>query len=322
MLRTALRHSREVLPFLPRPDVHPEAKPASRTVFDVGMNNGDDSAYYLSKGYRVIAVEANPVLAERGGVRFQAEIASGQMVIEPLGISPRAGRIPFWINQERDVFSSFDFARASRGGMQCHSVVVDCVPFDVLLKKHGVPHYLKLDVEGAEPYCLTSLQSIGLPQYVSVEAESLDYLLLLWQLGYRQFKIVDQMRHNSRFPDFTNDNTLSRFAKRACNYADRFKNRIVKVPFPRGSSGPFGEETPGSWQTLDETTYNWLHLHFGHADRGNLNPDSWYDFHAKAPRASVGMHRTTSLNTRNVTPIWELRPRAPGFVINSGHAEA
>jgi len=322
MQRHTLRESLEVLPFLQKPEICPETRPESRAVFDVGMNNGDDSAHYLSKGCRVIAVEANPILAQRGRVRFQAAIASGQMVIEALGISHRPGKVPFWINEERDVFSSFDLARATRGGMPCHSVVVECITFDALLKKHGVPHYLKLDVEGAEPHCLASLQSMGLPQYISVEAESLDYLLLLWQLGYRQFKIVDQMRHNSRFPDFTNDNQFSRFAKRACAYADRFKNRVVKVPFPRGSSGPFGEETSGSWQTLEETAYNWLHLHFRHANRGSLNPDSWYDFHAKAPRASAGMHRVASLSARNVTPIWELRPRAPGFVIQSNHAEA
>ena len=322
MQRHTLRESLEVLPFLQKPEIAPETRTETRTVFDVGMNNGDDSAHYLSKGCRVIAVEANPILAQRGRVRFQAEIASGQMVIEALGISHRPGKVPFWINEERDVFSSFDLARATRGGMPCHSVVVECITFDTLLKKHGVPHYLKLDVEGAEPHCLAFLQSMGLPQYISVEAESLDYLLLLWQLGYRQFKIVDQMRHNSRFPDFTNDNPFSRFAKRTCAYADRFKNRVVKVPFPRGSSGPFGEETSGSWQSMEETAYNWLHLHFGHANRGSLNPDSWYDFHAKAPRASAGMHRVASLSARNATPIWELRPRAPGFVIQSNHAEA
>jgi len=31
-------------------------------VYDVGMNNGDDTAYYLSLGFRVIAIEANPEL--------------------------------------------------------------------------------------------------------------------------------------------------------------------------------------------------------------------------------------------------------------------
>lgn len=278
----AFRDSREDIPFLRRPEVLQETKSVSRTIFDIGMNNGDDSAHYLSKGYRVIAVEANPILVQRARARFHTEIASGRMVIEPLGICNHPGRVPFWINEERDVFSSFDRMRASRGGAYCHSVDVDCVTVDTLLKKHGVPYYLKLDIEGAEPYCLTSLRSIGLPEYVSVEAESLEYLLLLWQLGYRHFKIVDQMRHNSRFPDFTNDSVLSRLAKRMCEYVDRFKNRAVRVTFPRGCSGPFGEDTSGSWQTVEEVAYNWLHLHFGYNNRGSLSPNSWYDFHAKA----------------------------------------
>ena len=173
----------------------------------------------------------------------------------------------------------------------------------MLLKKYGVPYYLKLDAEGAEPYCLKCLPSISLPEYVSVEAETIEYVLLLWQLGYRQFKIVDQMRHNSSFPDFSNDNIFSRSAKRVCWYADRFKNRFSRVPFARGCSGPFGEETPGSWQTFEEVAYNWLHLHFGHHKRGSLNRFSWYDFHAKAPAAPAGAARVRHLGRTGSSAI-------------------
>jgi hypothetical protein len=132
-----------------------------------------------------------------------------------------------------------------------------------------------------------------------VEAESLEHLLLLWELGYRQFKIVDQMRHNSRFPDFTNENVLSRVAKRSCGYADRFKNRLAKVTFPRGCSGPFGEDTSGRWQSVEEVAYNWLHLHFGYNNRGSLNPNSWYDFHAKATCTSNDTNRETGLAAKH-----------------------
>lgn len=258
------------------------ARSGTHIIFDVGMNNGDDSTHYLSKGYQVVAIEANPILVERGRARFQKEIAAGQILIECVGIVDQPGKIPFWINDERDVFSSFDRARAGRNGMKCHPIEIECVTFDKLLTKYGVPYYLKLDAEGAEPYCLKCLQPTSLPEYVSVEAEDFEYLVLLWHLGYRQFKIVDQMRHNSRFPDFGNDNMFSRAAKRACWYADRFKNRFSRVPFARGCSGPFGEETPGTWQTFEEVAYNWLALHFGHHKRGTLNHFSWYDFHGKA----------------------------------------
>jgi FkbM family methyltransferase len=296
----ALRYSQKAPSFLYTSGLRRDAKSVSRRVFDVGMNNGDDSAYYLSKGCKVIAVEANPLLVQRARGRFSAQIASGQMVIEHLGIWDRPGKIKFWINEERDVFSSFDRSRASREGMKCRSVDVECVRFDTLLRKHGVPYYLKLDVEGAEPYCLTSLQSSELPEYISVEAESLEYLLLLWQMGYRQFKIIDQMRHNSRFPDFTNENSFLRLAKRMFGYGDRFKNRVFKVAFPRGCSGPFAENTAGSWKTVEEVAYNWLHLYFGHSKRGSLSADSWYDFHAKA----------SSPTARNEFLISELRPSA------------
>lgn len=297
--------SPEVIPLLHRSVAGQATKSAPRTVFDIGMNNGDDSAHYLSKGYKVVAVEANPALVRRARARFQAEITSGQMVIEHLGVCGHAGRALFWINEERDVFSSFERMRASRGGTYCHSVEVDCVTFDTLLNKHGLPYYLKLDIEGAEAHCLNALRSIGVPEYISVEAESLEYLFLLSQLGYRQFKIVDQMRHNSRFPDFTNNNVLSRLAKRMCAYADRIKNRSVKVPFPRGCSGPFGEETSGSWQTMEEVAYNWLHLYFGHRSRGSLSTGSWYDFHAKATHSSMDTHRGASLSATSESRTWE-----------------
>jgi FkbM family methyltransferase len=278
--------SRGVTPSFQQLTLLPKLTSESLTIFDVGMNNGDDSAHYLSNGYRVIAIEANPLLVELGRRRFREEIAAGQMVIEAVGVCERPGRAPFWINETRSVFSSFDRDRASRGIAQCYSVDVECVTFDTLLKKYGVPFYVKLDVEGAEAHCLGSLGSVGIPKYVSVEAEGLECLMLLWELGYRQFKIVDQMRHNSRFPNFTNENVLSRSAKRMCGYADRLKNRATKVAFPRGSSGPIGEDTIGTWQNVEQVAYNWLHLHFGYKNRGTLNAESWYDFHAKATRQS------------------------------------
>ncbi|HLZ43774.1 MAG TPA: FkbM family methyltransferase [Candidatus Sulfotelmatobacter sp.] len=251
-----------------------------KLVYDVGMNNGDDCAYYLSQGYAVVAIEANPILVQRACERFRREIAVGQLVIEQVGIVDHAFNIPFWICDERDVFSSFDAARAGRNGMRCHSVKVKCVTFDAIINKYGVPYYLKIDIEGAEHSCLKHLHSRQLPQYISVEAEDLESLVLLQELGYRKFKIVDQMRHNSNFPDFDNSSVFSRSAKQLCWYADRVKNRLGRIPFPRGSSGPFGEATRGQWQSFEDVASNWLHMRLGHYKSGTLNRYSWYDFHA------------------------------------------
>jgi len=253
----------------------------SRLIYDVGMNNGDDCEYYLSKGCNVVAIEANPKLVQRARERFGQEIGDRRLFIEWVGIVDQPGNIPFWICDERDVFSSFDAARAGRNGLKCHPIDVECVTFDTILKKYGIPHYLKIDIEGAEPYCLKHLLPTQLPQYLSLEAEDLQGLVLLRQLGYSEFKIVDQMRHNSTFPDFANTTVFSRSAKQICWYADRVKNRLRRSVFPRGSSGPFGEQTPGERQSFEEVASNWLHMRLGHYKSGTLNRHSWFDFHAK-----------------------------------------
>ncbi|HEV2400450.1 MAG TPA: FkbM family methyltransferase [Candidatus Sulfotelmatobacter sp.] len=254
----------------------------SRLIYDVGMNNGDDCAYYLSQGYDVVAIEANPILVQRARERFAKEIDHRKLLIEWVGIVDQPGKVPFWICDERDVFSSFDRTRAGRNGLKCHPIEIECVTFDAILRKYGTPHYLKIDIEGAEPHCLKHLQPLQLPQYISLEAEDLQWLVLLQQLGYSEFKIVDQMRHNSSLPNFSNATMFSRSAKKICWYADRFKNRLGCPLFPRGSSGPFGEQTPGEWQSFDEVASNWLHMRWGHSKRGTLNRHSWFDFHARA----------------------------------------
>ncbi|TIL80880.1 MAG: FkbM family methyltransferase, partial [Mesorhizobium sp.] len=43
-------------------------------VYDVGMNNGDDTAYYLHRGFRVVAIEADPDLCNGAVSRFGKEL--------------------------------------------------------------------------------------------------------------------------------------------------------------------------------------------------------------------------------------------------------
>ena len=50
-----------------------------KLVYDVGMHRGDDTAYYLHKGFRVVGVEANPAMADHLRGRFKSEIATGAL---------------------------------------------------------------------------------------------------------------------------------------------------------------------------------------------------------------------------------------------------
>lgn len=255
-------------------------------IYDVGMHRGEDTAYYLSKGYRVVAIEANAILAAEAQKRFAAEIAAGRLTILAVGIGPENAECDFWVNECTE-FSSFVPAIGQRGGhAQC--VKVQCVRFEDILREYGVPHYLKIDIERNDVFCLRALAtSPSLPKYVSIEAHELDYLCLLHTLGYKEFKCIDQMAHNYARPlNFTN-----RFGGRGLKYAiskwrgAQRRMRTIVNPrcgyvFPPGSSGPFGEDLTGDWLPLADIAYEWLH--YDHRKPyGHLDLRSWFDFHAR-----------------------------------------
>lgn len=58
-----------------------------QTIFDIGMFDASDTEYYLTEGYRVVAIEANPALAQRAEVLLKDYIASGRLVIVNCAIS-------------------------------------------------------------------------------------------------------------------------------------------------------------------------------------------------------------------------------------------
>lgn len=292
----------------------------SNLIYDVGVNNGDDTAYYLSKGYRVIGIEADPELCDRLHDRFRNEVLSGDVVLLNFGIAEDTGEQTFWINDENRELSSFDPAFATRFGGECRPVTVACERFADLLSQYGVPFYLKIDIEGADQLCLRDLDKSDLPNYVSTEAHSLVPLFQLFDLGYKDFKCLNQMFHNSpsqavvdspalvrawrefiaqlkhdarsvaqRIPVVSTFWRIGRRTKRAL-HRERINSACAwrengNGEFPPGSSGPFGEDTPCEWRSFEAVAYDWLHLKLGHPKRSTLRKPGWFDFHARlAPK--------------------------------------
>src|ERR1017187_2249171 len=101
-------------------------------VFDVGMHNGDDTAYYLASGYEVVAVEANPNLCEAAGLRFATEIADGRLTVRNVGIAEAAGELDFWVSENSD-WSSFHREHATRAETGASSIRVPTITFSELL---------------------------------------------------------------------------------------------------------------------------------------------------------------------------------------------
>jgi FkbM family methyltransferase len=80
----------------------------NKLIFDIGMHKGEDTSHYLSAGFKVIAVEANPILADECRKKFADQIAKGNLTIVNAGIAKEEGVLPFYVNLHSSEWSSFD----------------------------------------------------------------------------------------------------------------------------------------------------------------------------------------------------------------------
>ena len=52
-----------------------------RLILDIGMHLGEDTEYYLARGFRVVAIEANPELVAVCKEKFRSDIQQGNLEI-------------------------------------------------------------------------------------------------------------------------------------------------------------------------------------------------------------------------------------------------
>jgi FkbM family methyltransferase len=209
-------------------------------IFDVGMHKGEDSEFYLKKGFRVVAVEAHPQLCHFARERLAPYVESGRLTIINAAIAKTAGPVTFFANDRVSVWGTILGSWAERNrrmGANSTPMTINGVTFGTILEKYGIPYYLKIDIEGADLLCLEALTNYAeKPKYISVEStktswrDLLEEFKLLRSLGYSKFKVINQ----------------TKIAQRKCPFPAR-EGRYVDYTFEPGSSGLFGDETPGFW---------------------------------------------------------------------------
>lgn len=163
-------------------------------IFDVGAHTGEDTDFYLGKGFRVVAVEANPRLASRLRERFAAELKAGRLTVveQAVGLHARQ-EISFFVNDDHDDWSSLDPEIASKGVMTVTEVKVSTVTLAQLVAEFGQPYYLKVDIEGADLQVAQSLVALdSLPRYASFEFHDDAIIEALRVAGYDSFQIINQ----------------------------------------------------------------------------------------------------------------------------------
>jgi FkbM family methyltransferase len=218
-------------------------------VYDVGMHRGDDTAFYLSRGYRVVGIEPNPQLVALLHNRFEEEERDGRVVILQVAIGDHSGSVTFTAPRDIAELGTTDTRfgdRIRRLGLDCELLEVEMTTLREVVRIHGTPYYLKVDIEGQDEAAVRTLAGLPVrPPLLSMEssvagpkatvAGAWSEMRLLRRLGYRRFKLVNQRRLREL------DGAV----------LDREGTPAVYSYSPGTVvSGPFGEEARGRWRGI------------------------------------------------------------------------
>ena len=269
----------------------------TQLIYDIGMHDGDDTEFYLRKGFRVVAVEADPETCRTTAERFTNFLATGQLTIVNRAIAPARGPLIFYRSRTSGwgtIVSEIDIDNAARG-VASDEIIVEGITLADLVSEHGDAFYMKIDIEGMDRRALESLATTSVrPKYLSMEtsfsrnpsfeAAQRDFELL-GRLGYDRFKIVDQAQVEDQLPPHP-----------------PLTGAFVPIRFTSGASGLFGEETPGPWQPIEgalaefrrlirrkwfevrlyrNMRYYLLYCRIMFRLTGRYSNLGWYDIHAK-----------------------------------------
>jgi FkbM family methyltransferase len=131
-------------------------------VFDVGAHVGDRVAAFRKLGACVVAVEPQPAIIKVLRLLYGRDRA---VAIEPQAVGRRAGAVNLKLNLANPTVSTAspafvqaaDGAAGWEGQSWTRTIQVPVTTLDDLVARHGMPVFIKIDVEGFEAEALAGL---------------------------------------------------------------------------------------------------------------------------------------------------------------------
>jgi FkbM family methyltransferase len=236
-------------------------------VADIGMSEGNDTDFYIRKGFCVVGIEADPLMFRKLAERFAEPIAARRLVLMNRAAYRVSGEpLAFFINREAQGHSRVVIGDAypERQGERTQ---VASICWSDIVTVMGIPYYCKIDIEGLEaPFIESMLGSEFLPEYISAECHAFDAIEAMYRVGYRKFAIINQVNHrNFTAPNPPLEGTY-----------------VPNYDFVH-SSGYFGKELHVSrWLDFKEAVVLFDAIQRLRAS-GTLTWNIWFDCHAHMP---------------------------------------
>jgi FkbM family methyltransferase len=189
-------------------------------VFDIGAHVGDRTAAFRRLGARVVALEPQPALARTLRLLFGRDSA---VTIESAAVGRAAGTTELMINIDNPTVStaSREFVAAARGAKGWEGQIwsrrleVPMTTLDDLIARHGLPAFVKIDVEGFEADVLAGLTRPVAAlsfEFTTIQRRvALTCVERCRELGYRRFKAALGESQQFVQGDWVDGTTIARF---------------------------------------------------------------------------------------------------------------
>lgn len=173
----------------------------SDVIFDIGANHGAKTDVYLRLGARVVAIEPDELCQEILREKFlRYRLVPKPVIIVGKALSDSAAEIKMWIDGPGSALNTLSqkwvealkankmrFEHTHNGLDFSRSKTVETITLEQLIVEHGLPFFVKIDVEGHEVCVLRGLKrpvpflsfEVNLPEF---RPEGMECVKLLEQL--------------------------------------------------------------------------------------------------------------------------------------------
>jgi FkbM family methyltransferase len=192
--------------FLQRGPMPEEGK---KVAFDIGANKGNKVSALLGLGYEVIALEPEKNSLSTLRWRFSR---NRKVTILDKGVSEAPGKTSIYIAGPRsglntlstkwkDVLQKSDTNRWGKTFTYSDSYEISLTTLDELIRQYGLPHFIKIDVEGYENKVLKGLShrvafvsfETNLPEFLDETIECIAMLKNLSPEAVFNYSLSDKM---------------------------------------------------------------------------------------------------------------------------------